>query len=161
MGREKISRQTILNKVYVLVQCRGVIWLSVLKPVENHCFNSLTNSTAACRLESHHEGLPFTGGQKHVSYLSDLHSLSLPLKTEMPWLLFHGTDGVWAHYLSTETLRRKRLSICWSLDFFQTLSPFSSISRIPYTHFRGFQQYDITAWLCCLLGHNDKPQARL
>jgi len=134
------------------VRCRGLIWRSVLKPVEIHCFSRcLTNSTAARRHESHHEGFPFTGGQKRVSYLSDLHSLSFPLQTKMPWLLFHGTDGVWVHYLSTETLRRKRLSICWSLAFFQTLSPFSCISRIPYKHFWGFQQYDITTWLCYLL----------
>jgi len=83
--------------------------------------------------------------------ISLCHSLSFPLQTKMPWLLFHGTDGVWVHYLSTETLRRKRLSICWSLAFFQTLSPFSCISRIPYKHFWGFQQYDITTWLCYLL----------
>lgn len=116
---------------------------------------SLTNSTEVFQLK-HTPWRPsiHRESKQYISHLSELHFLSLPLKTEMPWLLFHGTDGLRVHYLSTETLRRKRLSICWSLAFFQTLSSFSCISRIPYKHFCGFQKYCITAWLCCLWGHS-------
>lgn len=55
---------------------------------------------------------------KNLSLISVSYSLShLHLKWDA-WLLFLWTDGLWAHYLSSETLRRKRLSICWLMSGF-------------------------------------------